>query len=507
MVYTFNHLEIDSQLYELRKYGTPIRLEPQVFNLLVYLIKHRDRIIPKKELLEELWKKRVVSESTLNTCIKTARKAIGDNGRAQKSIATIYRRGYRFIADVEENGCYDKHSENITQNLTKINHAAHTPIETRPSISISPLSHNLKTEYAIWLAEIFTEEINRHLANIPSYIVISHQTVPATPADYVLTGSIRKINSHFKLSLQLLDTATGQFLWANHQTLAIEHNETKEVKLEAVVHAFIAQIEPELNRTELTRLNQQPTVELDAWSLYRKANATLAQKGWNHESFNSVSLLLNEATRQDPTLALITAHLSAFLSISQLIGLNHDHEWKKKAIQAAEKAIELDSQDSHILGDVGCTFAITGEYERGKHLIQHALELNADNADAWAALGAIKLNAHDESGVDNLRQGIAMSPRDNRTAAWGALLSRGLLSLERLDEAIEVADKTCQCDDKILLPRVVSTLVHHAMGSTDKALLAWQDVLRINPSINQQTIGKLTNKKQMGQLQALNIYP
>ncbi|HHL19743.1 MAG TPA: hypothetical protein ENJ33_08405, partial [Thiothrix sp.] len=454
-------------------------------------------------------KKRVVSESTLNTCIKTARKAIGDNGRAQKYIATIYRRGYRFIADVEENACHDSHAEKTTQNPTKINHATHTSIamETRPSISISPLSHNLKTEYAVWLAEIFTEEINRHLANIPSYIVIAHRTTPTSPADYVLTGSIRKINSHFKLSLQLLETATGQFLWANHQALAIEHNETKAAKLEVVVHTFIAQIEPELNRAELNRLNQQPIEELDAWSLYRKANATLAQKGWNDESFNSVSRLLNEATRQDPTLALITAHLSAFLSISQLIGLNHDHEWKKQAVQAAEKAIDLDSQDSHILGDVGCTFAITGDYERGKHLIQHALELNADNADAWAALGAIKLNAHDESGVDNLRQGIAMSPRDNRTAAWGALLSRGLLSLERLDEAIEVADKTCQCDDKILLPRVVSTLAHHAMGSTDKALLAWQDVLRINPAINQQTLGQLTNKKQMRQLQSLNIYP
>jgi len=55
--------------------------------------------------------------------LKTARKAIGDNGRAQKSIATIYRRGYRFIADVEENGCHDNHAENTTQNLTKINHA------------------------------------------------------------------------------------------------------------------------------------------------------------------------------------------------------------------------------------------------------------------------------------------------------------------------------------------------------------------------------------------------
>lgn len=501
MIYTFNHLEVDSQLYELRKYGKPIRLEPQVFNLLVYLIRHRERIIPKQELLEELWKNRVVSESTLNTCIKVARKALGDNGRTQKFIATIYRRGYRFIADIEENGCHKRDTESYPKNQPQTT-ITDTTIETRPSISISPLSHNLKTEVAVWLAEIFTEEINRHLAYIPGYIAISPQSATA---NYVLTGSIHKINSHFKLSLQLLETATGQFLWTNHETLPIEHNEAKETKLTAVVHAFITQIEPELNRAELSHLNQQQTISLDAWALYRKATATLAQKGWNDESFNSVSMLLNQSTQSLPALAQPYAYLSLFLSVSQCIGLNHDNDWKQKAVQAAETALELDSQDSHVLGDVGYTLALTGEYERGKNLIQHALELNADNARAWAELGVIKLHHHDESGINNLRQGIAMSPHDNRLAAWKALLSQGLLSLQRIEEALEVANHTCQCDDKILLPRIISTLTHHAMGHDNKALSAWQDVLRINPHINQQTLCQLTNQQEMEQLHALNV--
>lgn len=504
MIYTFHHLELDSQLYQLRKYGKAIRLEPQVFNLLLYLIKHRDRIIPKQELLEELWKDKVVSESTLNTCIKAARKAVGDNGRKQKTISTIYRRGYRFIADVEENGCYDHSINNRSKDTTQINSIDHVTTEQRPSISITLLSHNLKTEYSLWLAEVFTEEISRHLANIPSYIVIQQQVLPIN-ANYALTGSIRKINSHFKLTLQLVEMATGKFLWANHKTLIAKHNQPKETKLEAIVRSFMAQIEPALNRAELLRLNNDQSAVLDAWSLYRKANATLAQKGWNNESFSSISLLLNEATQQSPPLAFSYAHLAFCLSLGQLIGLNHDSAWKQKAIQAAEIAIELDGQDSYVLGDVGYTFAITGEYERGKNLLKHALALNADNANAWASLGVVKLKHHDKSGIDNLRQGIAMSPHDNRVAVWGALLSHGLLALKQADEAIQAANHACQYDDKILLPRIVSTLAHHAVGHHEKALLAWQDVLRISPDINRQTLNHLTNKQERQQLQALNV--
>lgn len=102
MIYAFGPYELDTRVYELRERGQRRPVEPQVFDVLAYLIAHRDRVIAKEELLDQLWPDRVVSETTLTSRLKAARKAVGDTGKAQLVIRTQHGRGYRFIADVEE---------------------------------------------------------------------------------------------------------------------------------------------------------------------------------------------------------------------------------------------------------------------------------------------------------------------------------------------------------------------------------------------------------------------
>jgi DNA-binding winged helix-turn-helix (wHTH) protein len=80
MRYVFGDYEVDTQRYELRHAGTPCALEPQVFNVLVYLVQHRDRMIPKEELLEQLWPQQYVSEAVLSQRLMLVRRAIGDSG-------------------------------------------------------------------------------------------------------------------------------------------------------------------------------------------------------------------------------------------------------------------------------------------------------------------------------------------------------------------------------------------------------------------------------------------
>ena len=102
MIYAFEEYELDVPRYELRYAGKLVKLEPQVFNVLAYLIEHRDRVVTKDELLEQLWPGRFVSETTLTSRLTSARRAIGDRGREQRLIQTVHGRGYRFIAPVEE---------------------------------------------------------------------------------------------------------------------------------------------------------------------------------------------------------------------------------------------------------------------------------------------------------------------------------------------------------------------------------------------------------------------
>ncbi len=102
MIYLFGDYELDTYCYELRLGGKPLRIEPKVFDLLAYLIQRHGHFVSKEDLYEHLWPDQFVSESALTYCVTTARKAVGDNGRMQWVIKTVYGRGYRFIAPVEE---------------------------------------------------------------------------------------------------------------------------------------------------------------------------------------------------------------------------------------------------------------------------------------------------------------------------------------------------------------------------------------------------------------------
>ena len=99
----FGDCELSVERIELRRAGQIVDMEPQVFDVLAYLLRHRERVVPKTELLDQIWGNRFVSESALSSRVKSARRAVGDTGRDQRIIKTIYGRGYRFVADVVEN--------------------------------------------------------------------------------------------------------------------------------------------------------------------------------------------------------------------------------------------------------------------------------------------------------------------------------------------------------------------------------------------------------------------
>jgi TolB-like protein/DNA-binding winged helix-turn-helix (wHTH) protein/tetratricopeptide (TPR) repeat protein len=100
--FRFSDFEIDVPQHELRRAGTVVHIEPQVFDLLVHLIRNRDRIVGKDELFDVVWEGRIVSEATLSSRISAARRALRDSGTDQSLIRTVFKRGFRFVGDVEE---------------------------------------------------------------------------------------------------------------------------------------------------------------------------------------------------------------------------------------------------------------------------------------------------------------------------------------------------------------------------------------------------------------------
>ena len=97
--FTFDDCELDVDAFQLRVGGLPQPIEPQVFDVLALLVRHRHRMVSKEELLDVVWRHRFVTESAVSSRIKSARRAIGDDGREQRLIRTIHSRGYQFIGD------------------------------------------------------------------------------------------------------------------------------------------------------------------------------------------------------------------------------------------------------------------------------------------------------------------------------------------------------------------------------------------------------------------------
>jgi len=141
MIYVFGAYEFDTDRRVLHLAGMPVDLEPKVFDLLAYLIQHHDQFVSRDKLYAQLWSQQFVSEAALTYCISEARKAVGDNGRAQRVIKTVHGRGYRFIAPVAKRlpGSPSEEAATVPSLLPKAELTPPaTPGQSEPAI---PLEH------------------------------------------------------------------------------------------------------------------------------------------------------------------------------------------------------------------------------------------------------------------------------------------------------------------------------------------------------------------------------
>jgi TolB-like protein/Tfp pilus assembly protein PilF len=217
VVFRFGSHELDVERRELRRGTETVALEPQVFDLLVHLVRNRDRVISRDELIHVVWDDRIISDSTLATRLNAARRAIGDTGNAQRLIRTMQRKGFRFIGEVTE--LQDPARE-----------AAATDRLTAPRLSIvllpfANLSDDVEQQY---FADGITGDLTTCVSQLPDMLVISRNTAFTyrdRPVDtkqigrelnvrYALEGEVRRSGTRVRITAQLIDTETDAHLWA-----------------------------------------------------------------------------------------------------------------------------------------------------------------------------------------------------------------------------------------------------------------------------------------------------
>ena len=230
MTLSFGDCEINLERRELWRARRAVHVEPQVFDLLVYLVQNRDRVVSKDDLIASVWGGRIVSESTLTSRINAARTAVGDNGREQQLIRTIPRKGLRFIgavhAPADDNQqvlAADLPSDGIHEPSRPV-----LPLPDRPAIAVLPFTNMSGDPEQEYFSDGISEDIITALSKLRWFFVIARnssfiykgkavhmkQVAEELGVGYVVEGSVRKSGDRVRITAQLNDVSTGSHIWA-----------------------------------------------------------------------------------------------------------------------------------------------------------------------------------------------------------------------------------------------------------------------------------------------------
>ncbi len=386
------------------------------------------------------------------------------------------------------------------------------PLPDKPSIAVLPFGNISDNQDYEYLADGLTEDIITLLARMPGFFVIARNSSFSYKGQqrdirdigrelgvrYVVEGSLRPHGGNVRITVQLIEAESGNHIWAERFDRAAEM--IYEIQDE-VTTGIVTRLEPVLARAEFELIKRRRPSDMNAWTYCQQANGLLSLKGWHEETFIEAAELYRKAISHDPEFAPAHAALSLILALGHMIGFVRETD---EAFTEAERALELDSDGSEVLGFAGCALSDLGQTTRGQELLERAIERDPSNAQAWVALGSSLLSTgrFDEA-AEKLGHGIRISPRDQRLAVWGGLLAVALGRQGRLEEAIEQARLACRRDDKLHNPRVILAMLLMEAERPDEAVAARAEAFRIRPDLSVREMLGLVGRKGAKIVQSL----
>jgi TolB-like protein len=493
MIYRFGRFSLDTARRELRSGETLIQVEPQVFDLLTYVIEARDRVVSRDDLLQAVWRGRIVSEATLSSRLNAARAAIGDTGAAQRLIRTLPRKGVRFVGAVEVT-VDDPPSAAAAATAPDLGPWRAAPYA--PAIAVLPFANLSGDPEQDYFADGMTEELITALSRNSGLFVIARNssfTYKGKAVDvrqvgrdlgvaYVLEGSVRRSRARLRITGQLVDAASGAHLWAERFDGSL--GEIFELQ-ERVSDSVATAIEPTLQMAEITRLTREPPRRPGAYDLVLRAYALLSE--FTPASMAAALTCLEQSRAIDPDYAL------AMAAVAYCRAQCHFQGWIKQndatcaeAVDLAWDAVSLAPSDAQILWMAA--FAIwnmaRSERERARDLFRRSLLLNPNSAMALTLGGWI------ETMCGNLTEGRAMvaraqrlNPRDPRGWFMSGVTAIAAVIEEDYPEALVWAERSLAQNPRFAVALRVTVVAYMKLGKKDRAEEAVRTLLRIEPDL------------------------
>ena len=496
MQFLFDNHTLDTDRRELRRGSMPIAVEPQVFDLLIYLVQNQHRVVSKDDLIASVWGGRIVSDSTLTSRINAARKAVGDSGEDQKLIRTVPRKGLRFVGAVriQPNGADPAHAIGPQPNGINEQSRPALPLPDRPAIAVLPfinMSGDVEQEY---FSDGISEDIITALSKLRWFFVIARnssfvyknkavhmkQVAAELGVGYVVEGSVRRGGDRVRITVQLNDVATGSHIWAERYDRDLADVFAVQ---DEITEAIVAAIEPQLYAAENFRAQRKPPNSLDAWDLVMRALSHY----WRVTRQDNVvaQALLEKATAIDPNYGQALGVLAASHTFSAHMGWEDRQTAVSIAERAALTAILADSEDPWAHYALGHVYLFTRRFDDSLAEFDLALRLNPNFslAQGYDGLALAYCGRWEEANVA-ARRALRLSPRDPFSAIYYGIAAYAQFVGRNYAEAMRLAREGIRQRSDFVGAHRVLTAAAGMAGRTDIASVALQELRRAQPNIS-----------------------
>jgi TolB-like protein len=494
--FLFGDCTLDPDRREITSGSQVISVGPQVFDLLVYLVKNRERVVSKDELLDSVWSGRIVSESTLTSHINAVRKAVGDRGEDQRLIKTVSRRGFRFTGDVREERAPNYANSSQADSADPIG-TSPTVLELpdKPSLAVLPFQNMSSDPEQDYFSDGIVEDIITALSRIRWLFVTARnssftfkgRTVSVQQVGrelgvrYVLEGRVRKAANRVRITGQLIDGIAGTHLWADRFEGTLDDIFALQ---DQVATGVVGAMAPQLERAEIERALRKPTLSLNAYDFYLRGMAKL-HRG-TQASVDEALTQFGKAIQLDPDFA--TAHAMAAWC----------HFWRKvngwtsdgsteaaEGARLARRAVELDREDAVALARSGHVYGhLAGDLDSGIALLDRAQILNPNLASAWFLGGFLRVwRGEPETAIYLFTHAMRLSPLDPELYRMQAGMAIAHLFAGRLNEASSWAERSFSNLPSFLLVVGVVAASHALAGRTHAAQQAMRRLRQLDPGL------------------------
>ena len=489
MVFRFENCSLDTDRRELHRAGESVAVEPQVFDLLIYLVENRDRVVSKDDMIASVWGGRIVSESTLTSRINSARKALGDSGDEQRLIRTIARKGVRFVGEVQLD---PKSAAGAAESREP--RRSTLPSPDRPAIAVLPFTNMSGDPEQEYFSDGISEDIITALSKLRWFLVIARnssfiykgkavhlkQVAEELGVRYVVEGSVRKGGDRVRITAQLNDVVTGSHIWAERYDRELADVFAVQ---DEITEAIVSAIEPQLYAAENFHAQRKPPDSMDAWDLVMRALSYY----WRVTRQDNVvaQALLEKAIAIDPQYGQALGVLATSYMFIAHMGWADMAKSAEIAERSARAAIQADSEDPWAHNGLAHVHLFTCRFDDALTEFELTLRLNPNFALAQGFYGlSLAYNGRWQEADEAARRALRLSPRDPFSAVYMGVASYAQFLGRNYEEAMRLARESIRQRNDFVGGHRVLTAAAGMAGQTEIAEAALKDLQRAQPNIS-----------------------